>query len=78
MEINAIKYTEEVKQIKRTYFPGMRVKLVKMDDFKAPPVGTIRGIYDVGSVIVTWDNGSMLNVVLEVDEIVILSGGTME
>ena len=61
-----------VKRIKETYKPGMRVRLLKMDDIQAPPVGTegtVRGIDDIGSVMVSWDNGSGLNVVLGEDEI---------
>ena len=71
-----MKYNEEVIAAKRRYLPGMKVKLVKMDDFKAPPIGTkgtVLGVDDVGSVIVEWDNGSRLNVVLGEDEIEILS-----
>lgn len=70
-----MKYNEEVKTAKRRYLPGMKVRLVKMDDFKAPPIGTqgtVLGVDDVGSVIVEWDNGSRLNVVLGEDEIEIL------
>lgn len=67
-----MKYNEEVKTVKRRYLPGMKVRLVRMDDFKAPPIGTqgtVLGVDDVGSVIVEWDNGSRLNVVLGEDEI---------
>ena len=62
----------QVKRIKETYKPGMRVRLLKMDDIQAPPVGTegtVRGVDDIGSVMVSWDNGSGLNVVLGENEI---------
>ncbi len=32
-----------------------------MDDIQAPPVGTkgtVRGVDDIGSIMVSWDNGS--------------------
>ena len=64
-----------VKRIKETYKPGMRVRLLKMDDIQAPPVGTegtVRGVDDIGSVMVSWDNGSGLNVVLGEDEIEVI------
>lgn len=67
-----------IKRIKETYLPGMRIRLIKMDDVQAPPIGTegtIRGVDDIGSVMVAWDTGSSLNVVLDEDEIEILSGG---
>ena len=50
----------------REQFPtGMRVELVKMDDPQAPPVGTkgtVRGVDDIGSIMVAWDNGCGLSV----------------
>lgn len=69
---------EEIKRIKELYLPGMRIRLIKMDDFQAPPIGTegtIRGVDDIGSVMVSWDTGSSLNVVLGEDEVEILDGG---
>ena len=68
----------EVKKIKETYLPGMRICLLKMDDGQAPPVGTegtVRGVDDIGSILVAWDNGSGLNVIPGEDEVSILSGG---
>lgn len=68
----------EVKKIKETYLPGMRICLLKMDDVQAPPVGTegtVRGVDDIGSILVAWDNGSGLNVIPGEDEVSILSGG---
>ena len=53
----------------------MRVSLLKMNDFQAPPIGTegtILGGDDIGSVMVAWDNGCGLNVVLDEDRIEIL------
>lgn len=70
---------EEIKRIKESYLPGMRIRLIKMDDFQAPPVGTegtIRGVDDIGSVMVAWDTGSGLSVVLGHDEIEIIPDST--
>jgi hypothetical protein len=70
------KCNEDVNNAKTSYLPGMRVKLVKLDSFNAPPIGTegtVRGVDDNGAVIVTWDNGSWLNVVPDKDEIEIIS-----
>ena len=42
------------------------MKLLKMDDIQAPPIGTlgtVSGIDDTGSIMVCWDNGSGLFVV---------------
>lgn len=51
----------------RTQSPkGTRVKLIKMNDYQAPPKGTqgtVLGIDDAGSIMVSWDTGSSLSVV---------------
>lgn len=55
-----------IDEIKRLYPVGTRVELVKMDDVQAPPVGTkgtVKGVDDIGSLLIDWDNGSGLNVV---------------
>ena len=57
---------ETVERIRKEYSVGSRVELVRMDDPQAPPIGTkgtVRGVDDIGSVIVAWDNGSGLGVV---------------
>ena len=57
---------EVVEALRKEYPAGTRVELVKMDDLQAPPVGTkgtVRGVDDIGSIMVDWDNGSGLNVV---------------
>ena len=64
--------SKEVEEIKNTYKVGMRIKLIKMDDIQAPPVGTfgtIIGVDDIGSILVRWDNGSMLHVLIDNDRI---------
>ena len=57
---------EIVAQLRARYPKGTRVELVKMDDPQAPPIGTegtVIGVDDIGSVMVSWDNGSSLHVV---------------
>ena len=42
-----------------------------MDDFQAPPSGTlstVKGIDDVGNLLVQWDNGSNLNILYGFDD----------
>ncbi|OFL17136.1 methyltransferase [Anaerococcus sp. HMSC068A02] len=63
---------EIIQKLKETYPVGTRVKLIKMEDDEAPPVGTLGTVYGVdaiGSILVKWDNGSTLNVVFRVDRI---------
>ena len=58
--------SRESLQALRERFPkGTRVELVKMDDPQAPPIGTkgtVRGVDDIGSITVAWDNGCGLSV----------------
>ena len=61
-----------IAEIKKLYPVGTRVELVKMDDVQAPPVGTkgtVKGIDDIGSLLIDWDNGCGLNVVYGEDVI---------
>ncbi len=56
---------EQVEQVRHQYPKGSRVELVWMDDPQAPPIGTkgtVVGVDDIGSILVTWDNGSHINV----------------
>lgn len=65
----------QVKQIKYTYLKGMRVRLIRMDDFQAPPIGTegtVRGVDDTGAILVNWDTGSSLNVIPEQNSVEII------
>lgn len=62
-------------ELRATYYPGSRVELVKMDDVQAPPIGTlgtVLGVDDTGSIMVSWDNGSSLNVLYNVDVVKII------
>ena len=55
-----------IEKVKKEYPAGTRVELVKMDGFQAPAIGTkgtVKGVDDTASIIVSWDNGSSLNVV---------------
>lgn len=62
--------SEVLLALREQYPKGTRVELVQMDDSQAPPVGTkgtVRGVDDMGSIMIAWDNGSGLNVVYGVD-----------
>ena len=54
-----------VELLRREYPVGCRVELLQMEDVQAPPIGTkgtVRGVDDIGSIMVRWDNGSSLSV----------------
>ena len=57
---------EILEKLRKEYPPGTRVELIRMEDIQAPPKGTqgtVIGVDDIGSIMVSWDNGSSLSVV---------------
>lgn len=63
---------EEVEQVRKEYPKGTIVALESMDDFQAPPVGTLGeviGVDDTASLLVNWQNGCGLNVIYGVDKV---------
>ena len=61
---------ETLRALRERYPAGTRVELVQMDDAQAPPVGTkgtVRGVDDMGSIMVAWDNGCGLSVAYGAD-----------
>lgn len=67
---NLLISNEELEALRKKYPTGTRVRLVRMEDTQAPPVGTlgtVRGVDDTGSLLMSWDNGSSLNVLHKID-----------
>lgn len=65
-----------IEQTRKDFPAGCRVKLISMDDRQAPPIGTrgtVKGVDDIGSILVSWDNGSSLSVIPGVDVIEIIN-----
>lgn len=63
---------EELEKLRNEYPVGSRVVLKKMDDVQAPPTGTkgfVRGVDDIGNIMMRWDNGSGLSVIYNEDKI---------
>ena len=63
--MNSFISDECLAQLRKQFPAGSRVELVKMDDPQAPPVGTkgtVRGVDNIGSVMVSWDNGCGLSI----------------
>ncbi len=66
---------KKVQAIKDRYKAGTRIRLIRMDDIQAPSSGTegtVTGVDDVGSILMSWDNGSGLNIVPEEDDFEII------
>ena len=63
---------EEVERLRQQYPSGTVVRLVRMDDIQAPPVGTkgtVRYVDDIGTIHVSWETGSSLGIVYGMDKI---------
>ena len=62
---------EALQALRERFQKGTRVELLQMDDPQAPPIGTkgtVRGVDDIGSIMVAWDNGCGLSVIWGEDE----------
>lgn len=67
------KNDEKVKEIRKEYPVGTKVKLLRMDDAQAPPIGTtgvVNHVDDIGSIHVSWDSGGSLALIVDIDEFV--------
>lgn len=67
----------DVNKLRKLYPKGTIVRLIKMDDFQASPVGTlgkVEKIDDAGTIHVHWQNGSGLGLIPEEDEFEIING----
>ena len=69
--------TKEMLEHYRAMYPaGTRVELVSMNDPQSPPVGTrgtVLRVDDAADLVMRWDNGSGLNVVLGEDSVRIVN-----
>ena len=62
----------ELDRIRREYPVGTIIELISMPDKFAPPKGTlgeIEGVDDLGDILVRWQTGSSLKVILSEDRI---------
>ena len=63
---------KELERIRRDYPVGTIIELIEMSDKFAPPAGTlgeIEGVDDLGDILVRWQSGSNLKVILSEDRI---------
>ena len=63
---------EVLEELREEYPEGTRVELIEMDDEDAPPrgtKGTVVHIDSIGTIHISWDNGSGLGVVYGVDKV---------
>lgn len=63
----------EIETLRKEYPEGARIRLLSMNDPQAPPTGTegtVRGVDDIGSILMLWDNGCGLNLIVGEDSFV--------
>ena len=61
---------KRLEALRKQYPAGCRVMLDEMDDTQAPPagsLGTVTGVDDTGSIMVSWDTGGSLHVLYGID-----------
>ena len=69
---------EQIAALRERYPHGTKVKLLAMDDPQAPPTGTrgeVMGVDDAGQLLVRWETGSSLSIILGVDRFEIVQEG---
>ena len=69
---------EVIENLRKRYPAGARVVLDQMEDPQAPPIGTmgtVKGVDDIGSIMVAWDNGGSLSVVYGEDSCHVVKEG---
>ena len=62
---------EQIERLRKKYPIGTTVELISMEDVQSPPPGTlgkIHGVDDAGSILVSWQNGSSLSLIPEIDD----------
>ena len=61
---------ERLQSLREKYPVGCQVELLRMDDIQAPAIGTkgtVIGVDDIGSIMVSWETSSSLSVVFGED-----------
>ena len=63
---------EQLDKLRMQFPKGAKVRLVKMDDFQAPPIGTegeVTEVDDTGTIHVQWATGSTLGAIYGEDKV---------
>lgn len=63
-------FSDNVKNLRKEFPAGTKIRLIKMDDIHAPAagtIGTVDSVDDIGTIHVVWENGQHLGLIPEVD-----------
>lgn len=70
---------KEVAEIRAKYTPGTRIVLNQdIDDIqpiKAGEKGTVRGVDDIGQILMSWDNAGSLALNVDEDDFSVIENG---
>ena len=69
---------EQIAALRRMYPAGTVVELLSMEDVQAPfpgTIGEVQGVDDAGQILVHWQTGSSLNLLLGIDSFRIVQSG---
>lgn len=61
----------QIQRIKEMYPKGTEIELINMEDSQTVPSGThgiVDFVDDIGTIQMTWDNGSSLGLIVGVDK----------
>ncbi len=61
----------QIQRIKEMYPKGTEIELISMEDSQTVPSGThgiVDFVDDIGTIQMTWDNGSSLGLIVGVDK----------
>ena len=70
-----IKNSKEIEKLREDYPIGTIIELVRMDDKQSPPQGTkgtVNHIDDLGDIHISWDNGSSLALIPDIDDFIVI------
>lgn len=66
---------EEVERLRKDYV-GKRIRLIDMPEDPNPPpynsLGTVQDVDGLGQLVMKWDNGSSLSLILGIDTFEVL------
>ena len=57
---------EHILKLKKEYPSKTKIRLIHMNDYQAPPtgtIGTVTSVDDIGTIHVSWENGSSLGLI---------------
>lgn len=63
-------FSDNIKNLRKEFPAGTKIKLIEMDDIHVPAagtIGTVDSVDDIGTIHVVWENGQHLGLIPEVD-----------